>query len=674
MNAAQLVLLGCGLLLAGALVSAVTAGNRRLVGALAFLFVLAAGACLFPAALSVLLGRPASTGLLLAVPTLGAQLRFSVDPLSAFFLLLISGISVFATLYSLGYLARYPEQHLSRYYPLLLLFLASIVAVVSTRDWFFFLVFWELMTVCSYFLVIFEREHPAAPRAGFKYLVLTHAATALLLIAVILVWNRAHSFSFDATAVVLRDLTAHSPALLHVLLGMWFIAFATKAGLLPFGDWLPDAYAAAPTSASAAFGGTMTKLAAYGLLRVFVDQLPPSDITRLWGLIIALFGAASMFIGTLRALAQSDAKRLMSWHVIGQMGYIVLALGAGIYLLPEHPALALVALLAGMFHLLNNVCYKSVLFMNAGSALLRVGERDLNRMSGLWSVMPLTGLTALIAAFAIAGVPPLNGFASKWLIYQVTLLGVPDMPVFVVLGIAAAFISLVTLASFLKFLGGAFLGRPSATPEQAAQGDVPWTMQLPQVLLAAACVLFGVFPGLALRGIFAALSPLPSLQGAGSLASLVGSSWLGMQLSFVPGQVTGVWLPVVGLLSLVVLVALAHGLSRLGAAERREVDLWNCGTLCPGDQTRYPAHSFYDAFKHAFRNVYPTVRPPRAAYPTRAMELFDLDRWLFRPALRTGERLMRGLSHTHSGLPQLYLSWQIAGLILVVIMLFLWAR
>jgi len=675
MNAAQLVLVGSGVLLAGALVAAVAATRRRLVSALSFLFVLTAGALIFPAALSVLLSRQVvTTGPLFQVPTLNAEFAFRVDVLSAFFLLLISGIAVFSTLYSIGYLRRYPTQHLVRYYPLLLVFFASLVAVVCSADWFFFLLFWELMTVCSYFLVVFERENPAAQRAGLKYMIVTHAATVLMLIAIIVSWNASHSFSFAATAAMFAHFTAHYPALLHLLLALWFVAFATKAGLLPFGDWLPDAYAAAPTSASAAFGGTMTKLAVYGLLRVFVDLLPPSEVSRTWGLIIAVFGAGSIFAGTLSALAQSDAKRLMSWHVIGQMGYIVLGVGAGIYLLPSAPALGMLALMAGLFHLLNNVCYKSVLFMTAGSALLRTGERDLNRMSGLWSFMPLTGLAAFVASLSIAGVPPLNGFASKWLLYQITILGVPGMWLFVVLGVIAAFISLVTLASFLKFLGAAFLGPPSVTPEQAAQGDVSWTMQLPQLLLALSCVLFGVVPLLPLSGIYAALAPLGSLHQAGPLSGLIGSSPLGLQLSFSGGVVTGVWLPVVGLLALVFLVILAHGFSRIGASQRRSVPLWNCGTACPGDQTRYPAHSFYDAFKHVFRNVYPKVNPPRAAYPTRFMEIFDLDRWLFQPLLGLGEKTMRAISHTHSGVPQLYLSWQIAGLILVVITLFLWAR
>jgi hydrogenase-4 component B len=322
----------------------------------------------------------------------------------------------------------------------------------------------------------------------------------------------------------------------------------------------------------------------------------------------------------------------------------------------------------------SHVCYKSLLFLSAGSILVRTGETSLARVGGLWSLMPVTAACALVGSLSISGMPPFNGFASKWLIYEVTILGAPALPVFVVLGIVAAFISLVTLASFLKFIGGAFLGPPRARLEEIGRGDVPASMQIPQLALAGLCVIFGLVPMLPLAGIYRALTPLASFGAATTLSSLVGTSWYGVQLSFVPGVTTGVWVPVVGLSALLILTLLAHGFSRLGAAERRQVETWNCGTLALGEQGRYPAHSLYDAFKRAFSGVYPRVRMPRAGYPVRLMSAFDLDRWLFQPALRAGGKLTELVSHTHSGIPQLYLSWQVAGLVVVVVTLFVWMR
>jgi hydrogenase-4 component B len=421
-------------------------------------------------------------------------------------------------------------------------------------------------------------------------------------------------------------------------------------------------------------------------------MLPPSEFSSVWGIVIALFGAGSIFVGTLTALAQDESKRLMAFHVIGQIGYMSLAIGTGIYLLPVNPTIAMLALMAGIFHVVNHVCYKALLFLNAGSLLLRTGQTNLDRMSGMWQVMPLTGLTALIASLSIAGLPPFNGFASKWLIYHSTILGVPGFPLFLLLGIVALFVSLVTLASFLKFLGGAFLGQPGLSEEEAKAGDVPLTMQVPQVVLAALCVGFGLVPMLPLTAIHRAVGGLGAISAPPSLASLLGSSWAGLELTAFGGQSTGVWLPAVSLVVLVAASLLAYGFSRLGAAKRRNVGVWYCGALLDGHraryvvvepisepataafEARYQAHGLYGAFKAAFRSIYPSVPLPRMPYPRRFMSIFNADTWLFQPLVRAGDWLTHRFSRTHSGVPQQYLIWQLLGLVVVVVVLALWAR
>jgi hydrogenase-4 component B len=695
MSAAQAVLVASTILVMGAALAALVARQRRTVGPVSFIFVLAANVVIFPAALSVLLSdRAAASHNLLEIPMIGAALAFRIDQLSALFLLIISVISTLVTLYSISYMSRYQNQHLIRYYPLLLLFFAGVIGVVCVADWLFFLVFWEFMTICSYFLVIFEKESAVSLRAGLKYVIITHAATALMLIAIIALWQTSEprSFSFVGVRAAVAGLAASKPALLHVLLALWFVGFGTKAGVLPFGDWLPDAYPAAPTGASAAFAGTMTNLGVYGLLRVFLDMLPTSQYYSTWGVVIAVFGAASIFVGTITALAQDDSKRLLSFQMIGQMGYVLLAMGTGLYLLPVSPTVGMLAIMAAVFHLLNGACYKPLLFFNAGSLLLRTGERNLNRMSGMWAVAPLTGITALTASLAIAGMPPFNGFASKWIIYHVTILGAPQLALFVLLGIVALFVSLVTLAAFLKFLGGTFLGQPSVTEEQARAGDVPFSMQLPQLLLACVCIGFGLIPLLPLAGIHRAVAGLAGVGPAAPLAGLLGSSWTGLRLTLFGDQTTGVWLPIAGLCALVFTSLLAYAFSRLGAAERRAVSIWNCGALLDGErerylvvepkyepatagfESRYQAHGLYGAFKEAFRSIYPTIRLPRVPYPKTFMSMFDADTWLFRPLVRAGDWLTERFSRTHSGVPQQYLLWQLVGLVFVIVILALWVR
>ncbi len=695
MNAAQLVLAGWGLLICGAAACAIVSARRNLVGPLAFLFVVGSSVLVLPAALSVLVqNRAAETGALLALPGVQASLAFRVDQLSALFLLITAVIAPLATLYSIPYMLNYRNQGLLRYYPLFLLFFAGLIGVVCAADWLFFLVFWEFMTVCSYFLVIFTKEDRTAARAGLKYIVMTHGATALMLIAAIVTWKTAqpHSFSFEAAKATMAQLAATRPVLLHVLLALWFVGFATKAGVLPLGDWLPDAYPAAPSGAAAVFGGMMSKFGIYGLLRVFLDMVPACEFSTVWGIVIAVAGASSIFLGTLSALAQDDSKRLMSFHVIGQIGYMLLAIGAGIYLLPVNGALAALAIMAGVFHLVNNVCYKTLLFFTAGSLSFRAGETNLNRLSGMWTVMPVTGVAALIGSLSIAGVPPFNGFASKWMIYHATILGVPGMPLFLLLGILALFVSLVTLASFLKFLGGAFMGPTALREEEAEKGDVPFAMQFPQMFLAALCIAFGLVPMLALAGIHRAVGAVLPVQSVPSLSSLVGNSWAGLQLSAFGGEATGVWYPVVVLGALAVGMAFAYWVFRLGAAPRRAVDMWQCGALVDGALARYlvvepkhepataqfearfQAHGLYSCFKVAFRSVYPSVPLPHAGYPTRFMKIFDVDAWLFGPLVRLGNRLTGALSRTHSGVPQMYLIWQLVGLVAVVVLLAVWAN
>jgi NADH:ubiquinone oxidoreductase subunit 5 (subunit L)/multisubunit Na+/H+ antiporter MnhA subunit len=262
----------------------------------------------------------------------------------------------------------------------------------------------------------------------------------------------------------------------------------------------------------------------------------------------------------------------------------------------------------------------------------------------------------------------------------------------VLLGIIAVFISLVTLASFLKFFGGAFLGECFLPLERAREGDAPFSMQLPQVVLALACIGFGLVPMLALAGVHRAIGSLATFAGGPSLASLVGESWLGLRLSLFDGVETGVWLPMAGLAAVVLASALAYGLSRAGGAQRRAVSMWHCGAQLNGVEaryvvvepktepataefeSRYRAHGLYGAFIEAFRTIYPTVKIPRVPYPRSFMSIFDAEAWLFRPLVRAGGWLTDRFSRTHSGVPQQYLIWQLVGLVGVILGLYLLTR
>ena len=665
-------------LLVGAAVAALVAKNRGACGAVSVVFNAIASALMVAAAVGVWTGGAVEGWIAgTRIQMLGAELTLRVDALSALFLMILAVISLCTTLYSAAYMSRYPEESLRRFFPIVLVFQAAVMGIVVVSDLFYFFVFWEAMTLSSWALVIFRRRDPAALRAGFKYFLITHIATAGMFGAALAVWQSSGSFSFDAMRETLGDFAVTRPVLLHVVLALFFFGFGTKAGMLPFGDWLPDAYPEAPSGAAALFGGTMTKLGIYGLLRVLVMMMPEAPIltAQVWGVIIAAFGAVSMFLGTITSLSQDDAKRLIAFNHIGQIGYVLLAIGVGVYFLPIDPLLAGLGLVAAAFHMLNHACYKSLLFMTAGSALYRTGERDLNKIGGLAQIMPITALAAVVASLSIAGLPPFNGFASKWMIFQASIFGGLEFPVFIVLGAVALFISVVTLAAFIKYVATAFLGKLAVGSASPEAGEVPSAMYLPQAFLAFICIAIGLLPALALRVVVPAVqAAAPAWTSLPSADALVGPSWFGLAVYPEAGGIlAGVWNPLLLLGALVVCGLISYVIFRAGGAPVREVATWYCGEEHADELVRYRAHGYYAPFKEAFRNVYPHVPVPRPKMPEWVRRACQLDQWLYQPFIRFGTRVTERLSRTHSGIPQTYMLWQVVGMILVIALLF-WLR
>ena len=649
-----------GLLLAiGALASLVAARRRRLAGGIATVFVAGFSALAWLLVVRTFAAGPEPEVTLTSLPWLGAGLTLTVDRLSAFFLAVVATVAFLASLYSVDYMTHYQRDGVGKFYPVLLVFFGATAAVLVVSDFFFFLIAWELMTLSGFFLVVFERESPISQRAGLKYFIITHAATLCMLAAVLVLWRRSGSFHFVALRDTLGDLLAGQPPLGHVVLVLFFLAFATKAGVLPMGDWLPDAHPVAPSGMSAILSGALVKLGIYGLVRVFVAFLPTS-VTTPWGVVLALAGTGSLFVGTLQALRQNDTKRLMAFHTIGQIGYVCLGIGVGLACLAQQPELAVLALAGALFHAANHACFKACLFLGAGSVLFRTGERDMDRLGGLAAPMPVTAGSSTVAALAISGVPPLNGFASKWLIVVSSLLAGLHMPLFLLLGLVAMFISLVTLASFLKVLQAVFLGARAAAD---AVREVPTAMAVPQVVLATLCVVLGVVP-------FAVLAPLRDAVAAitpvavPDAAALLGG-WAGLVLS-VNGQAVAFWAPFAVVGGIVILGVLARLLARAGGAEVRSVPVWYCGEEHDSEVVRVPASTLYLPFKRAFQGIYPRLRLVAPSFPRWLRRAFDVDSWLYLPAVRLIDRSAEGVSRTHVGIPQVYLLWILVGAAVVV--------
>jgi hydrogenase-4 component B len=540
------------------------------------------------------------------------------------------------------------------------------LAVVTVADWFWFLVFWEVMTLASYFLVIFENDKKENLSAGYIYFFMTHLTSAGLMVAVMFLSNRTGSFAFSALPQLMGSL---NPFALHLLLLVFFIAFGTKAGMYPFGIWLPAAHPAAPASISALLSGIMIKIGVYGLLRVFLWTLPvPNAVSTIWGSIIAAFGIISMVVGTLRALGEHDCKRLLAQSSIGQMGYILMGLGLGLVFLNYNPVFGVIALIGCLYHILNHACFKSLLFFNTGSLLFRTGTRNLDRMGGMIKLMPITAGCAIVGALSIAGIPPFNGFVSKWLLYQSAILGKPAS-VYLLYAVIAIFMSTVTLAYFVKYLGTAYLGTLPERFHNSPAGS-PKSMEIVQLLLAAACFLLGIFPAPIILMLLRVLQPALGTASAALMQGALGAlPWQGVTLSQNGSTITAVS-PVVILLALAVCAAVTYAIYRSVSVASRPASIWNCGEVVSDEAVRYRASSFYKPFRNLIHPVFWKPKWPQLSPPQPLARSLDFDRWLYFPIGSAFVRIGRTFSRIHNGVPQLYLLWQVIGLVLSIVLVF----
>ena len=617
--------------IAGALTTLLFSRNKTLAGWIAFAFTLATALVIGTGAAAVLSRGPsAHPATFWSLPMLGFALRIYVDGLSAIFLLLAACIAVPASFYSIRYLRSYAEYGAARYYPNFLLFLAAMYGLLSTTDmmWFFF-IFWQLMTLPGYALIRYENRKPENIRAANKYLVMMEIACAATMVGAELLARSgsdagatALKYDFDTVSASLPALLRGDPGLTLTAFSLFLVGFGIKMGMWPFGQvWLPDAHPAAPSPVSAMLSGVMIKTGVYGLMRYFLWLVPAAGWAQYplaeWGAVIAVLGTITLFTGTMQALKQEQTKRLLAFHSIGQIGYILLGMGACMALLagntPELTALAAVGLFGALYHVINHGVFKGLLFLNAGSMLVATGTQDLNKLGGLMKFMPLTAVTALVASFSISGVPLFNGFVSKWSISVAAIQGGGAAKYLAFCAVVAIFTSALTLASFIKFFGVSFLSRPSAlvTAQAAKQGrlEVPWMMQLPQVLLAAICVLLGVVPAAAFRLMQLVLNA--SRQGFGALLAdampITGGPLAGVQ--GLQGIAVFAPLALAALLGLIFL--LVRFIAKLGGAERRAAAPWLCGYVREADCHRYTAHNFYGEIKRYFGWLGGASRPQR---------------------------------------------------------------
>ncbi|MGB7587766.1 MAG: proton-conducting transporter membrane subunit [Solirubrobacterales bacterium] len=531
---------------------------------------------------------------LFGASSIGAEFRdglnpaLGVDGLSGFFLATVAVVAVPSLIYARDYLAGAVDGRVQ--VPLCGLFLISLAGVVTARDPSSFLAFWELMTLVPAAAILVRRKDAGVQRAVFVYLAMTHLGGAGVWISILAL---AHYGALSHPGA----LVAQGSGVEALVIVAALVGFGTKAGLMPMHSWLPRAHPVAPSHVSALMSGVMIKVALYGLIRVLFEWAAP---VPLWaGLAMLGVGLLSALGGVLYALVQHDLKRLLAFHSIENVGIVALGLGASILFASQgSPTWAAIAFAAALLHVLNHAVFKALLFLAAGAFERAVGSLDLDRIGGLLGRMPWTGGAFLIGSMAIAGVPPLNGFASEWLTLQALVhvalgpsLGLGLAGAVATAGLAAT--AALALFCFVKAVGLVLLGAPRR-PKVAEATEAPSGMRLGPLLLAGCCVALGAVPGLLIPSLMR-LAPQPRSLAADPSLLIPGT-----------GSLPSPWL----LLGLVVLAALLWRLR--GARRAAPVPTWACGSL------NEPALAWSSAgFTKPLRLVLETVLRPRRQVTTR---------------------------------------------------------
>lgn len=417
-----------------------------------------------------------------------------IDPLAGFFLSLIGIIVIAVAFYGPSYIKYYENTKASTKTLTFFtgLFVASMCLVIIANDIFSFIFSWELMSISSYFLVIYHHESSTNRQAGFVYLLMAHLSGLLILFSLAIMAK--FSGSFDFPTMQTANLTPIWSTMAFLLA---FLGFGTKAGLVPCHVWLPKAHPAAPSHISALMSGVMLKIAVYGFVRFSFTLI--GHFLWQWGVLVLLAGVVSAIIGVLYALMEHDIKKLLAYCSIENIGIIFIGLGLSmIFISNNFPILGALGFIAALYHCLNHAIFKSLLFFGAGSIIQHTHKHSLEYMGGLIHKMPQTSLFFLIGCISVSALPPLNGFVSEWLTMQ-TFLQAPVLHIWVIrimIPVAAAALALtgaLAAACFAKVYGVAFLGK--ARTKRVKHAKKPGIgMRYAMGLLASLCLLFGVFP------------------------------------------------------------------------------------------------------------------------------------------------------------------------------------
>lgn len=535
---------------------------------------------------------------------------FKFDVLSVFISIFILFFSLLIFIYSLGSMGK--RKGLSRYYTFILLTTLASLGTVFANNLIVFMVFWGVLGLLLYLLIGFGTKANTTNTAK-KTFIIVGGADALMLLGLALVWKITGTLQMDRISIGLNTKTA---ILAYLCLAAG--AFA-KAGAMPFHSWVPDTAEDAPTPITAFLPASLDKLLGiYFLMRISLDMF---RMNLAMNTLLMAVGSFTIVAAVMMALIQHDFKRLLGYHAVSQVGYMVLGIGTG----------NLIGIAGGLFHMLNHAIYKSCLFLAGGLVEKKARTTDLDKLGGFIKVMPITFTSFLVASLAISGVPPFNGFASKWMVYQgIIEFGKDGGCLWIVWLVAAMFGSALTLASFMKLIHAIFLGQPSLEnmDKKKKLPEANPAMWMPTVVLASLCIIFGVFAYKVPLNIFI----LPSL---------------GVKLEYI-----GIWGPTLATILLLVGILVGVIIYTLGTTSKlRRVQPFVGGeVLEEHPQMRVSGAEFYNTIKNMGM-----LRPIYNLALKKAFDIYDL-------GIKITFIFNRILRYIHNGILASYLSWCLLGM------------
>lgn len=591
----------------------------------------------------------------------GQTIALSLDNLSALFVLIINFTMLTGSVYAIQYIRQYQNKsatELSLHFFSFYLLHLSMVLVCMLQNIFAFMVVWELMAVSSFLLVIFENEKESVIRAGINYFVQMHIGAIFLMIAFLLLYINTGSMEFAGLKTYFYE---HISFPLFLL---FFVGFGIKAGFIPLHTWLPHAHPAAPSHVSAVMSGVMIKLGIYGILRVLLYV--QTDLVPL-GIFLLVISVLSGLGGVGVAIVQHDLKRLLAFHSIENIGIIGMGIGIGLIGLGlQNPVFGMLGFTGAFLHIFNHSLFKSLLFYTAGTVYQKTHTRDLNLLGGLAKKMPQTTALFLLAALAICGLPPFNGFISEYLIYIGLIKGMIGAGVMMKVLLMLALLGLTLIGGlaifcFTKAFGVVFLGNPRHKYDDEFK-DTTWYSLLPQYIIGVIIVCIGIFPAFFIVPFTKVAAQFFPANIAFPIATLFNLQ----QISF-----TG--------LIFITLVVLLYGI-KVWVNHHRRVEIqptWGCGYNGPTDKMQYTASSFAENYTDVAKSVtniretyhpiaeteiFPAVR----SFETKSKDL--IEEKLNNPLVKQLERWLKRLAFVQTGHTQHYILFAFVLLVVLIVL------